>query len=368
MSGGGKPLFPVLRQAPRAMVLTTMLAAAGGGAAYALHWPLPWMIGPMAVVMAAALAGFRVIIDPHVRMIMIYVIGVMIGSAFQPRILDGIATWTPTLLGLFGYVVFGTFASGLYLVKVARFDRHTAFFSAFPGGLTQMTIIGGAIGADERAIAISHAVRIVIVVAAIPLFFSVGLGLHRPDLARVSLIDLGGFDGAMMLASIAIGAAIGHFARIPAGFIIGPMAASAAFHMAGVTAARPPDELVAAAQVILGASIGCRFAGARLGSMLRTALHSIVAAALLLAVTAIFVITLAPMTPVGMEALILAYAPGGLTEMSLIALALGLDLAFISTHHVVRIVLIALIGPLFARIFVLRMNTKNTGAKNPPPP
>ncbi len=357
-----KTLFPVLRSAPLAMILTTLLATAGGGAAYAMHWPLPWMLGAMATVMLATLAGFRVTIDPDVRIGMIYVIGVMIGSAFTPHILDGIATWTPTLLGLAGYVVVGTLASGFYLVRVAGFDRHTAFFAAFPGGLTQMSIIGGAIGADERAIAISHAVRIVLVVAAIPLFFSLGLGLHRPDLASASLIDLSGFDGLVMLASVILGATLGHVLRVPAGFMIGPMIASAAFHMTEITAARPPDELVAAAQIILGASIGCRFVGAKLATMLRTGIHGLLAAFVLLAVTAVFVIVLDPFTPIGIEALVLAYAPGGLTEMSLIALALGLDLAFISTHHVVRIVLIMLVGPLFARLFAARMKAKSRGA------
>jgi membrane AbrB-like protein len=161
-----------------------------------------------------------------------------------------------------------------------------------------------------------------------------------------------------MLASAAIGAVLGHVLRLPAGFMIGPMIVSAAFHMTEVTTARPPDELVAVAQIVLGAAIGCRFVGARLGAMFRTTIHSVIAAILLLVITAVFVVGLDPFTPIGIEALILAYAPGGLTEMSLIALALGLDLAFISTHHVVRMVLIMLIGPLFARLFAARMKSQ----------
>ena len=49
-------------------------------------------------------------------------------------------------------------------------------------------------------------------------------------------------------------------------------------------------------------------------------------------------------------ALVLAFAPGGLAEMSLIALALGVDPAFVSSHHVVRIFLVVVLAPL-ARIF-----------------
>ena len=41
--------------------------------------------------------------------------------------------------------------------------------------------------------------------------------------------------------------------------------------------------------------------------------------------------------------LILAYAPGGLNEMNLVSLASQVDVAFVATHHLVRIlVLLAL--------------------------
>ena len=42
----------------------------------------------------------------------------------------------------------------------------------------------------------------------------------------------------------------------------------------------------------------------------------------------------------------LAYAPGGLAEMSLVALALGADAAFVSIHHIARIVLIIAFAPM----------------------
>jgi len=47
---------------------------------------------------------------------------------------------------------------------------------------------------------------------------------------------------------------------------------------------------------------------------------------------------------------VLAYAPGGLAEMSLIALALHADVAFVSSHHVVRILLIVTLAPLTFRL------------------
>ena len=43
---------------------------------------------------------------------------------------------------------------------------------------------------------------------------------------------------------------------MPGGQMIGPMLASSALHIAGITAAKPPVELIILSQVIIGANIG----------------------------------------------------------------------------------------------------------------
>jgi uncharacterized membrane protein AbrB (regulator of aidB expression) len=50
-------------------------------------------------------------------------------------------------------------------------------------------------------------------------------------------------------------------------------------------------------------------------------------------------------------AVFLAFAPGGITEMSLIALSLHVSVVFVALHHVIRIVLAISI----ARFFVGRV-------------
>ncbi|HVG81048.1 MAG TPA: AbrB family transcriptional regulator, partial [Methylomirabilota bacterium] len=47
---------------------------------------------------------------------------------------------------------------------------------------------------------------------------------------------------------------------------------------------------------------------------------------------------------------ILALAPGGLAEMSLVALALHADAAFVSTHHVARITMVVAAAPALHRL------------------
>jgi hypothetical protein len=80
---------------------------------------------------------------------------------------------------------------------------------------------------------------------------------------------------------------------------------------------------------------------------------------LLLTVTLVFASLVAALTPAPWSQVVLAYSPGGLAEMSLLALAKNQDVAYVATAHIARIVLILLaIQPLFRLL----------GARLPPPP
>jgi hypothetical protein len=122
--------------------------------------------------------------------------------------------------------------------------------------------------------------------------------------------------------------------------------------MAGVTSAHPPAVLIAIAQVMMGTALGCRFVGVTLAMLRRVFGFAVMATLLLMVVTLTVTAIGARITDTPFQALLLALAPGGVAEMSLTALALHVDVAFVSTHHIVRIVMVVLLAPtLFRRIW-----------------
>lgn len=66
------------------------------------------------------------------------------------------------------------------------------------------------------------------------------------------------------------------------------------------------------------------------------------------------------LTGVRIDQALLALAPGGLTEMGLIALAIHADVAFVALHHVERILFVIILDPLIlaALAFRLRIDKK----------
>lgn len=341
----------------RALALALSLGTAGGYACFLLHVPLAFMIGAMLANSAAAIAGLRVGVPKALRTVMVIVLGIMLGSSFTPDLLGRLGDWAVSLAGLAVYIVAAAAAGLWYLRRVAGFDGVTAYFTAMPGGFNEMVMMGGAMGGDDRMIALGHSLRIMLVVLTVPFAFQALPG-YDAAARDWSLTGLGPALGDLpardwlMLASCGLAAPVAQRLRIPAGQLVGPMLLSAAIHLAGVTAGKPPGLLVAAAQVVVGAAIGARFAGESPARLWRAAKVAAGLTALLLAVTLVMAVGVHLITGLSLPALILAYAPGGLAEMSLVALSLQVDAPFVATHHIVRIVAIIIVAPIAWRLWL----------------
>ena len=332
---------------------STLIVGAVGGAFFVwLNLPLAWMLGAMVATTVASLAGARLYVPSPMRSAMITIIGVLLGASFTPEILDKIREWPLTIGCLVLYLGFLIGIVFVYFHKIVGLDAPTAYFSATPGGLSEMVVTGAAMGADDRTVALIHASRVLLVVLAIPLWFRMTTGVvATPSSVGLSLAATGWFDLAVLAACAIVGVGVGRLIRLPAHRLSGPMLVSAAVHITGWSESTPPWELVAAAQVIVGASVGARFTGVPVRRVLSLMATSVVSTALMLATTVLFALALASRTGLDWQPIALAYAPGGLAEMSIIALSLGIETAFVATHHIIRIGLIVMAAPLvFARL------------------
>lgn len=342
---------PPRRRVSVAAFATALLLGIGGGTGFfLLHVPLAFMIGSMATNTAAAVTGIRVGMPGLLRNAMVIILGIMLGSAFTPALLGHLGEWTVSLAGLLLYIALSALVGLAYLRRVAGYDRVTAYFTAMPGGFNEMVMMGGAMGGDDRAIALGHSLRIMLVVLILPFAFQ-SLPGYDPAGRDWSLNGLGPglldvpWQDYALMALCAAGAPVAKRLRIPAGFLVGPMLISAGLHLSGLMEGRPPGLVIAAAQIVIGAAIGARFQGLALRFIGRTLLVATGLTLVLLAVTVGMALVVHLVTGLSLPGLVLAYAPGGLAEMSLVALALHVDAAFVASHHIVRIILIVMLAP-----------------------
>jgi membrane AbrB-like protein len=337
------------------LVLAIAIGTAGGFVFDWLKMPLAWMLGACVFATVAAFFGLQIGMKVRLRQGMIIVLGVLLGSGFTPELVQRLGEWAVSLCVLTGMTMTGATLCYAWLRRTTDWDKPTCYFAAMPGGLNDMTIMGGAMGGEERAIALAHAVRILTVVLTIPVWYRLVNGAQTSVLTMVHGPSGNDWkDYAVLIACGVVGAVVGRLLRLPASFMMGPMIVSALAHLSGLTDSQPPGFLVAAAQVVVGTAIGCRFVGAALDRLHKEMAASIGAALILIACAVIFAKITVALTGLNLDATVLSYAPGGFAEMSLIGLALGIEIAMVATHHLFRLFLIIFTGPLVFRTLLKR--------------
>lgn len=339
------------------LALTLAIGAAGGLSAQTLHLPLALLLGSLcATGTIAALdlrpMGRRIFLPPKLRAAFIPVIGVSIGGAFTPEVAGQALRWWPSLLALFLFLPL-LHGIGYAIYRRGGLPRADSFFGSAPGGLIETVQMGEDAGGDVRLLTILQFLRLILTILFVPLIF---MGLTGGAVGSASgaslpaaLVVLTLRDVALLVGAGLVGVAVGRLLRLPAYIMTGPILMSALTHATGLVHGVPPAWLVGLTQVVVGCGLGARFAGTDRAMLWRAGRLSLLNAVAALAVTFAFAAALSPLVGEPVAAVFLAFAPGGLAEMSLVALSLQFSVVYVTVHHVLRIVLAVMIARMGRR-------------------
>lgn len=346
----------------RAQGLAMLIGVICGVVFYFIGLPLPWMLGPMIGLTVFSVAGAPVVGPDRLRPFVIPIIGVMLGSAIRPEIFAQMGGWAITLAVLPLYLAIASGLSFVVYRKMGRYDPVTAFYAAMPGGLNEMLIMGGAAGGDERKIALAHAARVLLVILFVAVFFGLFLGVRSGTNSNswIAVTEPSIVDYVLLILAAVIGLWVGRLLRLPAAPVFGPMIVSGIFHLVGWVEIAPPTVFIITAQVVIGTIIGTRFIGASMAEIRRDLTLAAIGSGIMLAVAVGFAVFIAWAADVALSEAFLAFAPGGLTEMSLLTLAMDQDVAYVSTVHIIRITLVIAIAPA---VFAALRNRLTSGPR-----
>lgn len=328
------------------------LGLLGGALFWLLHVPLAWTLGSMVTAAAIAIAGAPWRMPGPVRHLVRPVVGVLAGSALSPETLASLLSLWSALAFVLVFVFVSSICGWLFFRRVAKLDRVTAFFAATPGGLSEMTLLGDQLGGDLRSLVLIHATRILVVVFTLPLVLQWALGADLSGTAQVPVpqpVHSSLQDWLILLACGVAGYALGRIRGFPGGVLVAAMLFSGLVHSAGLTDLAPPGWMLAVVQVVVGTIAGGRFIGVtwielRLIALWAT-LWAFVLVALAIAAAALSAATLGQ--PI--VQMLLALAPGGMTEMIVITYALGIDAFFVILCQIVRTLLVSVCTPIAAQ-------------------
>lgn len=331
------------------------MGTAGGFFAQYIGLPMAFLVGSLVTVsLTSTLSKFipdNFIFPKRLRLSFVALIGAMIGTAFDPILFSLLDSLWVSLLAVAVFTWCAHYVGFLFYLYLGKLDKATAFFSAAPGGLVEIATMAEETEADTSVVLTLHSLRIILTVTCIPILFflwngdqvgsSTGVTINRGDPLSLDIIWL--------IALATIGSVIALLLRLPAPFLIGSILCSAGVSMTGFVDIDTPAWLLNLAQLIVGAGLGSQLVGLNISRLIKILWLGLIVIVLTTLLSGGFALVLLDQINQPLDVLFITMAPGGITEMSLIALSLGASPVYVASHHLFRIFITVITVGLITR-------------------
>jgi len=317
----------------------------GGAGFYIIGLPSPWLGGSMLATMVLCLTGVRAYVPKAAGTAVFIILGLSIGSSVDWHTLSLMKTWPASLAILAVTMCAVTLVLQFYYRWAYGWDRRTCFFASVPGALSTVVIFAVEYKADVLKVTIVQCVRLAFLVALLPVAVT-ALGLQSPGGAEMPAAVHSLRDLVIVFAVGAAGGFLFQKLRVPAGMLLGAAASNIALHLGGVVEGSLPSWIMIPTYVLLGAYIGARFSGIHPKMLVESAGAGIKGCLLASGIAVAGAVTVSWMADLSYPDTLLAFAPGGLDAMTIMAFALGADPAYVGVHQIFRFLMMSLAMPL----------------------
>ena len=208
------------------------LAVGGAGAALfaGLGFPAPFLTGPAVAVTLAILSGARLSIPVPLRNGCFLTLGIGIGTAVTPEVLQMVVTWPLSFVALALTLAARLVACKALLVNLSGFDRLTALLASTPGHLSYVLGLSTELRADVSRISVIQSMRVLfltILVPALLTLWGVEGDAALPPSGPMAVPSMAALTALSIVAAVVL-SRIG----VPAAWMLGGMFVSSVGHAA----------------------------------------------------------------------------------------------------------------------------------------
>ena len=353
--------LPKIKTDIQKMALTFAIAAITGWLFLQINVPAPFLMGSLFGVWF--IGGAIKPLQPHLGVArwfhipVVLGLGVFIGSFFQGDLIGRTIAYAPTVIAMMVVTAVVSVIGYLFLTRIRKYKPVTAVLCAIPGGQAEAIVMAREMVEKDYIVALFHLVRVAFVFISTPLLLAAIEGQDAviasnqllksmPGLLDLSLVEMLAFIG------IAIGGyLLGRIIRLPMPHLLGPVLLSAGCHAAGIVNIPRIFEFVMLAQLAIGGGVGARLAQVKFAELMIYLKDAMINTTMILTLYFSAAVLIAYGLGITVLEVWLAFVPGGLYEVTLLAVIFGFDIAFIAFHHTIRVILIFLTMPAIALRF-----------------
>ncbi len=327
--------------------LVQILTAALGGLVF--HWlgvPAAWLSGAAVAAVLWGLTGRAVPMPRALSDAAMLISGAAMGAAVTPAAISAMGRYPGSLIVLVIAIVAISYASSFWLVRVSGWQRLDALLASAPGALSTVSAVAIDRKAVVASIAIAQNLRLFVLIALLPsIVVFIGGGGHSNALVGEGLpIQSPGGMAVILLGGLVLGAVFKRL-KVAAPILLGATIVSSVSHGTGFATGVVPPVIATGGLLLIGLFIAERFRNIQRSTLRQSLLAALGSFAVAMTVATVFAGLAAWLAGVSFANSLIAFAPGGLEAMTVLALVLGLDPLYVGIHHLVRFLGIGLVLP-----------------------
>lgn len=321
-----------------------------GALFFFLHIPLPWLVGGVIGSFCLSLFRLNIILPKVFRPIIMTLIGFSLGSLVTVETLKEVSINIPLFVGLIVfiplYMAFSTYAHH----KIMRISLTDSFLCSAPGLLSYIIIIAEEKKCNFGLIMLVHGLRLIFLVIIIPLWL---MGITPTYTAFVSEFSFHINNLVMISILTAFVLVIGIYLsklKITAPWLLASVMISAFVSLNFSYKVTPDPIAMTFGQLFLGSLVGGNIKRDSLNQAFSFYIKMIFVFALCLLFVVFSAIILLNFTTVSFATILLAFSPGGLEAMALMAIALNLNPLLVSALHILRMLYLGFLIPFVNKL------------------
>ena len=294
--------------------------------------------------------GLKIQMPRLVLSSILILLGLYIGNYIDKSLFIQMHQWAWTSLIMLIYIILSVLIVSKYLQVFSKYSEKTSIFSAAPGALGPLMILAEDEKTDLSQVATSHLIRLIIIITVFPFIVNSFYDVEGIKAVEEKLEDQNFLHLVTLIVSSLILIFFFNKFKIPAALLSGTLFASGFLQITELASYRFSPNIIDYCLLVLGASVGCRFADKSFSEIGRNALHSFVATFLLVMLGLLAALAASLIIDKNFFTLLLSYCPGGIYEVAVIAIFFDLDPEFVSFHHIIRLLMILFIVPFMLKI------------------
>ncbi len=340
---------------------TFLLAAIGGFLFNILAIPLPWMLGPLSLVVIWSQVMKKPVVCPfYLRNGSLLVIGYMIGKTFSAAAAHQMLVQLPIMLLVTVITLGMSLLLGYLTHRRTGISLSTGLMGSVPGGFSQMVLMSEEIdNTDVSVVSFMHTIRLLSVIFIVPYLATQAavatgavVGVQAAGATQAPIFAPMPLNALPLLALAFISALLAQRFHWPTPFLLGPIFGAALASMSGVNCPSLPSWLTISSQMVVGAYMGAQIQVKNLANWRSLFAYTMLGVLVVIATSLAAAYFISYFYGYSNVTAFLSMAPGGVAEMSVTGIALQAELSVIASYQLFRLFFLMLMMPMMFRKYL----------------